>query len=148
MVGILLCGLNITVFASEQDPWSGLVSELIDGTEAEDIWENIQKGTYLQRGVSKITNKGNRTVELAGNTDAYQKCDQIFVTVYLDRYENGKWIEVSSVSYQAKDAYTVSGSALKVVTPGYYYRARGYHTIYKGSTVESAASLTDGIWIN
>lgn len=140
--------MNVTVYAGETDAWRGLESELLeDATEAEGIWQNIMRGTYLQAGTCKITNKGNNTVYISGNTDAYQTCDTIFATIYLDRYVNGEWIEVSSVTNSADNAYTVSTGGSKTVTPGYYYRARGYHTIYKGNTVESAASLTDGIWI-
>lgn len=138
----------MTAFASEDDPWRGMVSELTDKLESEGIWENSMKGTYLQTGTSKIINKGNRTVEISGSTDAYQNCDLVSATIYLDRYENGTWRPVDSAVYQVKNNHTVSGAALKTVTPGYYYRARGYHTINKGSTVESAASLTNGIWID
>ncbi len=144
----LLWGIHMNVAAEEPNPWEGMESELLeDVLESESIWQNVLRGTYLQTGTCKITNKGNNRVLLSGSTDAYQKCDSIVVTVYLDRYENGEWVEVSSITNRANDALTVSTSGYKTVTPGYYYRARGYHTIYKGNTTESAASLTDGIWI-
>ena len=144
----LLLGIHLNVAAEEPNPWEGMESELLEGAlESESIWQNVLRGTYLQTGTCKITNKGNNRVLLSGSTDAYQKCDYIFVTVYLDRYENGEWVEKGSITNNAENALTVSTTGYKTVTPGYYYRARGYYTIRKGNTTESAASLTDGIWI-
>ena len=149
----LLCGVlfgcfSFQSFAAETNGWEGMTSELLsDVLEAEDIWENIMRGTYLQRGNSKISNQGNRVVKISGGTDAYQTCDVVMATIYLDRYENGTWVEVTSAPFTSYNAKTTNGSKSVSVAGGDYYRARGYHTIYKGSTVESEYTLTDGIWI-
>ncbi len=150
---VLVCGILFGCFsfqslAAEANGWEGMTSELLsDALEAEDIWENVMRGTYLQTGNSKISNQGNRVVKISGGTDAYQTCDVVMATIYLDRYENGTWVEVTSAPFTSYNAKTTNGSKSVSVAGGYYYRARGYHTIYKGSTVESEYTLTDGIWI-
>ena len=146
--GILFGCFSFQSFAAEENGWEGMTSEFLsDALEAEDIWENIMRGTYLQRGNSKISNQGNRVVKISGGTDAYQTCDVVAATIYLDRYENGTWVEVDSAPFTSYNAKTTNGSKSISVAGGYYYRARGYHTIYKGSTVESEYTLTNGIWI-
>ena len=146
---IVFLGAQITVAAASETLWEGLESEFLeDEFESEDIWQNMtRRGTYLQKGHCKISNEGNRVVKISGGTDAYKKCDKVFATIYLDRYENGTWVPVTSVSGTVTDAYTANCSKNVSVTGGYYYRARGYHTVYVGNTSESAPSLSDGIWI-
>ncbi len=146
---ILFSGLS--VYAAEStDIWEGMESQLLlDQKEAEDIWQNVaRRGTYLQGGHAKISNEGNRVVKISGGTDAYQTCDRVVATIYLDRYENGKWVEVTSVAKSVANTYTANCSKNVSVTGGYYYRARGYHTIHEGNTTESAPSLSNGIWID
>ena len=146
---IMLVGVQVKA-AEIDDIWAGMESELLsDSKESEDIWQNMaRRGTYLQGGHAKISNEGNRVVKISGGTDAYQTCDRVVATIYLDRYENGKWVEVTSVKKATTNAYTANCSKNVSVTGGYYYRARGYHTVYEGNTTESAPSLSDGIWID
>ena len=148
--GILFMGVCSTAKASEVDYCEGMESQLLeDEVESEDIWQNMmRRGTYLQKGHCKISNEGNRVVKISGGTDAYQTCDRIVATIYLDRYVNGEWVPVTSVSASKTNAYTANCSKNVSVTGGYYYRARGYHTIHEGNTTESAPSLSDGIWID
>ena len=147
---IMFIGVCGTVNAGENNVWEGMESEFLQGNiESEIIWTNMaRRGTYLQKGHCKISNEGNRVVKISGGTDAYQTCDRVSAAIYLDRYENGKWIEVTSVSRVATNAYTANCSKNVSVAGGYYYRARGYHTVHEGNTSESAPSLSDGIWID
>ena len=147
-MGIVFGGIHVRA-AESVDIWEGMESALLEETESEDVWVNMaRRGTYLQSGHAKISNEGNRVVKISGGTDAYQKCDRVVATIYLDRYENGTWVPVTSVSSTATNAYTANCSKNVSVTGGYYYRARGYHTVHKGNTSESAPSLSDGIWID
>lgn len=145
---VILGGFKVNA-AEVDDIWTGMESELLtDEQESEDVWRNVaRRGTYLQGGQCKISNEGNRVVRISGGTDAYQTCDRVVATIYLDRYVNGEWIPVTSVSASKTNAYTANCSKNVSVTGGYYYRARGYHTVHEGNTSESAPSLSDGIWI-
>ena len=150
MCCIMFCSIHVNAADNMDDIWDGMESELIqDITESENTWLNMaRRGTYLKAGRAKISNEGNRVVKISGGTDAYQTCDRVVATIYLDRYVNGEWIPVTSVSSSKTNAYTANCSKNVSVTGGYYYRARGYHTVYEGNTTESAPSLSDGIWID
>lgn len=155
MLAIICCfmmfiGACTIVNAGENDAWEGMQSEFLqDDVVSENIWQNMmRRGTYLQKGHCKISNEGNRVVKISGGTDAYQSCDRVSAAIYLDRYENGTWVEVTSVSKVATNTYTANCSKNVSVTGGYYYRARGYHTVHEGNTSESAPSLSNGIWID
>ena len=156
LVAVVICMCCVMLFsgnvkaADNENIWDGMESELLqDITESEDTWLSMaRRGTYLKAGRAKISNEGNRVVKISGGTDAYQVCDRVVATIYLDRYENGTWVPVTSVSSSSSDAYTANCSKNVSVTGGYYYRARGYHTVYEGNTTESAPSLSNGIWID
>lgn len=146
---IMFVSVCANVNAAEVNFWQGMESHFLqDEIESENIWQSMaRRGTYLQKGHCKISNEGNRVVRISGGTDAHQTCDRVSVAIYLDRYVNGNWVEVTSVSSSATNTYTANCSKSVSVTGGYYYRARGYHTVHKGNTTESAPSLSDGIWI-
>lgn len=146
----LFMGIWLPTNAANLDYWEGMKSEfLTDEIESENIWQSMaRRGTYLQKGHCKISNEGNRVVKISGGTDAHQVCDRVVATIYLDRYENGDWIQVTSVTTSSTNAYTANCSKNVSVAGGYYYRARGYHTVYEGNTTESAPSLSNGIWID
>lgn len=146
-LSMLFCGTTMIVSADESE-WGGKTSSLIEALESEDFWQNLLKGTYLQNGTAKISAPGGYYVKISGGTDAYQTCDMVRATIYLDRYENGSWIEIDSAVFTATNTYTVNGYEKIPVLPGYYYRARGYHTVKKGSTTETCYTLSNGIMIN
>ena len=147
---VMFIGVCSNVKAAEIDYWEGMESELLhDEMVSENVWQTMmRRGTYLQKGHCKISNEGGRVVRISGGTDAHQTCDRVVVTIYLDRYENGKWVQVTSVTASETNSYTANCAKSVSVTGGYYYRARGYHTVYEGNTSESAASLSDGIYIS
>ena len=143
---IAFSGMGLVVSANDSE-WGGKTSSFIDELESEDFWYNLLKGTYLQAGNSKISAPGGYYVKISGGTDAYQTCDMVKAVIYLDRYENGEWIYIDSAVFTATNTYTVNGYERIPVLPGYYYRARGYHTVKKGSTTETCYTLSNGIWI-
>ena len=144
---ILFVGMGL-VAAADDSEWGGKTSTFIEALESEDFWYNLFRGTYLQSGNCKISAPGGYYVKLSGGTDAYQTCDMVRATIYLDRYEDGSWIEIDSAVFTATNAYTVNGYEQIPVLPGYYYRARGYHTVRKGTVTETAYTLSNGIWIS
>lgn len=144
---IMFGGMGLEASAADSE-WGGKTSTFVSGLESEDFWYNLFRGTYLQSGNSKISAPGGYYVKISGGTDAYQNCDLITATIYLDRYVNGEWDEIDSAVFTATNTYTVNGYEKIPVLPGYYYRARGYHTVKKGSTTETCYTLSNGIMIN
>ena len=57
-------------------------SILTNEESAEGIWQNVARGSLLDQGIAKITNIGNRTVNVYGATLAYKTCDKLIVKMY------------------------------------------------------------------
>lgn len=111
--------------------------------------ELTERGTYLSNGNGRLTNNGNRSVNVYGSTSGKRTCDQIKVTLYLQRLVGNSWVPVYTLGPKvATNSYFVSNSKNYTVTGGYYYRVKGSHTATKGSTTETTASYTDGLWID
>ncbi|MEW6772338.1 MAG: hypothetical protein AB1330_13340, partial [Bacillota bacterium] len=63
----------------------------------------IQSTLYLASGSSYITNNYDGTVSVLGKSEAVQTVDQIWVKVYLQRWNGVQWVDVTSGL--RKDAY-------------------------------------------
>ena len=107
------------------------------------------RGVYLSSGSGRLTNNGGGVVNVWGCTSCYKTCDQVKVTLYLQKLVNGTWSTVTILD--TKVAYNtnyVSKSKNVNVTGGYYYRILGSHVAVKGKTTESTSSATDGMWVS
>ena len=110
--------------------------------------ELIERGTYLSNGNGRLSNNGNRSVNVYVSTSGNRTCDQIKVTLYLQRLVGNSWVTDYTLGPKtATNSYFVSNSKNYTVTGGYYYRVKGSHTAIKGTTTESTSSYTDGLWI-
>ena len=76
--------LTISSVSASADGLEDLGKE-VDGSiltneeSAEAIWQNVARGSILNQGIGKITNIGNRTVNIYGATLAYVTCDKLTV---------------------------------------------------------------------
>ena len=111
-------------------------SILTNEESAEAIWQNVARGSILNQGIGKISDIGNRTVNIYGATLAYKTCDKLIVKMYLQRYDTATNAASMSRSYNVK------------VKGGYYYRVRVGCVAQKGGTSESQMPVTNGIWID
>lgn len=113
--------------------------------EAIDTWYGIARGTYLQSGTSGIVRAGTGKVSVSGTTWANSNCDKVKVGVYLDESSNGgsSYGTIGSYYFERENASTCYGSKANIpVTIGWYYRARGGHSVTEGSTTESTTTKT------
>ena len=79
----------------------------------------------------------------------YKTCDQVKVTLYLQRLVSGTWSTVTTLD--TKVAYNtnyVSKSKDVSVTGGYYKPILGSHVAVKGKTTETTTSTTSGMWVS
>lgn len=110
---------------------------------------SVGRGTYLSSGSGKLTIKGTHYVNVFGSTDCNRTCDEVKVTLHLQRLTGNTWTTVYTLPTKtAKNASYVSNSQNYTITGGYYYRVKGSHTAKKGTTTETTASYTDGLWID
>ncbi len=147
---LLVCFMCITVFVSAQTE-----ETIVDGSKlthelsAEGIAYPTLRGKYFSNGAGRITVTGYRQVMITGDTIARQDVDSVKVTIHLQRLEGGSWVTIASYGPTVKyNTYYVSASRTYSVSGGYYYRMRGSHTVIENGEFESAASDTNGIWID
>ena len=149
---IFTCILSNIVSVEAADEKLGTVvdgSVLTDKTEVSGNTLSLARGTYLGYGSATLTNKGNKVLNVSGFTSCYQTCDQVKVTLHLQRLVKGTWTTVTTLD--TKIAYNtnyVSNSQNVTVTGGYYYRISGSHVAVKGKKVEATGSSTDGMWVS
>lgn len=121
-------------------------SILTNEESAEDIWQNVARGSLLDQGIAKITNIGNRTVNIYGATLAYKTCDKLIVKLTLQQYDGG-WVNYAFHNDSTTNASSMSRSYNKKVAGGHYYRLKASCSAIKGSDMESQVPITNGIWI-
>ncbi len=90
------------------------------------------RGVYLADGISVINDAGNNTVGAGGTTSAARLC-KVAVLAIVERYDDGGWERVTSMSNEKEDALSVFTSKYVKVSSGYYYRCRCTH--YAGTDV-------------
>lgn len=151
---ITLCGFSTDAYAEgekEVEEVQVPVYHYFTETETEvsDSAQVLQKGAYLSGGTLKLTNKGGGKISIYGSTTGYQKCDTIYLNIYLERSTNGKvFNSYLSWEYTASNAGSLSKSFTKTVPTGYYYRLRGYHAAKEGGVKESTSTMTNGKWVS
>lgn len=105
-------------------------------------------GDYLSNGTAQISNQGGGTIYISGGTYCYETCNSVQVNLFLERYSNGSWGNVTSSHKTVNDAYVATDGFFYAVKKGYYYRVRGGHVATKNGTTESTTTCTDGIYID
>ena len=86
-------------------------SLLVEGMEVEGFTQTMARGTYLGAGSGKLTNKGNHIVNVFGNTTCNKICDEVKVTLHLQRLEGNSWATIYTLGPKvAKNTNYVSNS--------------------------------------
>nr|WP_288978711.1 DUF6147 family protein [uncultured Blautia sp.] len=122
-------------------------SELTDKMYSEAVDASVVRGNILNQGLAKITNNGNGTVNIYGAVLGSVTCDKMTLKLTIQQYRNGGWYNYDSYSDVAYNTSFMSRSYNVGVAAGYYYRVKAACVAQKGSTTESKAPVTDGIWI-
>jgi len=102
----------------------------------------INRGVYLQQGMSIINDAGGNKIGCGGITEAAVKC-KVSVTSVVEKKVNGSWARVTSWTSTNTYAYSASISKYLSVGSGYYYRVRSTH--YASTDVSS--SYTSALWM-
>lgn len=151
---IVMCGFSPEIYAeSEKEVMEIEVPVYHDLTETEtevsDYAQVLQKGAYLSGGSVKLVDKGSGKISIYGSTNGYQRCDTVYLNIYLERSTNGRnFYSYLSWEYSASNVSSLSKSFTKSVPKGYYYRLRGYHAAKEGGVKESTSTMTNGLYID
>ncbi|WP_302419712.1 DUF6147 family protein [Blautia marasmi] len=129
------------------------LGKIVDGSEltnkqfSESIDRSVMRGNILNQGLAKITNNGDGTVNIYGAILGSVTCDKMTLKLTIQQYKNGGWYNYGTYSDVGYNTSSFSRSYNVSVASGYYYRVKGACVAQKGSTTESKAPVTDGIWI-
>ena len=145
--GPLLPPAALTALAADTD-MAGYHDYVTTEDEAIDHWYGVARGTYLKEGICGIKRAGTAKVSVSGTTTAHRVCDSVKVAVYLDESSDGgsHFGSIGSYYFAEEDASSCYGSKSNIsVTSGYYYRARGTHSVKKGSTQETTSTCSSSL---
>lgn len=124
-------------------------SVLTDDQEAESTVYSRLRGVFLAHGKCGILNDGNHKITVSGSTDCYVTCDEVKLTLGVERLVDGSWESYKIIGTKtAYNNYTVTKVKQLTVQGGYYYRVKSAHVAIKDGTVETLGGDTDGIWVN
>jgi hypothetical protein len=147
LAGILWIPSAVTAHAEELQP-AGYHEFETTEDEAIDHWYGISRGTYLKDGTSGVVRAGTGKVSVSGTTTAHSVCDTVKVGVYLDESSNGgsSFSTIGTYHFSESNTSSCHGSKANIsVTSGRLYRARGGHSVTKGSTTETTTTCTSAL---
>lgn len=152
LVSITLIGAlwvsSVTIANAEEIEPAGYHEYTTTESEAIDHWYGIARGTYLRDGTSGIKRSGTGRVSVSGTTTAHSVCDSVKAGVYLDESSNGgsSFGTIGTYHFSESNASSCYGSKTNIsVTSGWVYRARGVHSVTKGSTTETIDTCTHAL---
>lgn len=96
----------------------------------------------------QITNKGDGTVNITGNSEAVSSVQNISVTIFLQKWDGTQWVDLTSVTNSGSNTFYISALKNVAVTRGYDYRARATHFINNAGTIENKSSTSTYIRVN
>lgn len=136
---ILSLGLMVASVSAEE------IDEPVSGTPMEQAFSEgygiMPHGEYLAYGGCGIAKMANNIVQIDGYTTCNQMCDEVYLGLFLDRYENdGSWHTIYIKELTEQNCAGISYNKNVIITPGYYYRIRAGHYAKKGNLVESNSS--------
>lgn len=145
MAGALCLGLLAVPVQAEAI--AGYHEKTATQEEVVDTWYAVSRGTYLGSGNVKIKRAGTAKVTISGGTQANSICDELYLALYLDESsDNDDYGTIGVYHYSDTNNTSVSGGQADIrVTSGYYYRARGVHTVTEGNVTETTDTCTDAL---
>lgn len=146
-----ITGTCLTTYASENPPGLGKVidgSVLTNESSSEIEVYNRTRGNILNRGIAKITNNGNGSVNSYGAVLPAVTCDTLKLAMNLQRLEGNSWVNVKTYSATEYNSSLLTRSYNCNVQGGYYYRVKAACIATDGGTTETQIPITNGIWID
>lgn len=142
---IMASGLESTgLYANNQE------RSLLDSVESvSDIQYMKARNGHLMYGSIELIKVSPTRVRLATTTQAYHVCPNLYMDIYLDQYnpETGLWNQQRYWEFSTKDSQHLTKNMEVIVRSGYYYSIRGYHACIHGNVMETAETMTDGLYI-
>lgn len=128
-----------------------------DQSYSKDTEQMLQRGVLLSTCVLNLYNAGGGEIGILADTMCHVDVDAIYVTIYLDQYndETGKWVNKKVYDYEFTPEDTDDGKLhARLINfhetsqpAGKYYRLWAYHEVEKDGKWETMKTSTDGLLI-
>lgn len=146
ILGMLWFPLGLVANAEEKETnVPGFHKYIETEEESIDHWYGVARGTYLKEGICTVKDADTAKISVSGTTFAHSVCDKVRVSVYLDESSDGgnTFSQIGSYYFSEENTATCYGSKTRIAaTSGWYYMARGGHSVTKGSTTETTTTKT------
>ena len=124
-------------------------SLLDDVDTVSDKVDLLQRNGHLDFGSVSLTKLSPTRASIFGTTQAYHTCPMLELDLYVDKYDpdTGYWNQWRYWEFTAENVDSLTRELEIIVQSGYYYSVRGYHICIHGNVMESAETITDGLYI-
>lgn len=95
----------------------------------------------------KISNNQNMSLYLSGKQNANIFVDEMRLTLYLQRWDGQKWVDISSWTFYDYNTTSLAEDASSSFQSGNYYRTRAVHYAKYGSQTDTTQSTSSYIYI-
>lgn len=102
----------------------------------------------ISRYGCSISNLGGGKVSISGYTETSNACSSVSVTLYLQKWDGTKWVDIASQSFSGASANSARGTKTISVTRGANYRTRASHYAQNGAITDAVASTSSYINVN
>ena len=138
---------NTLVYGASED--KSIYGDVVgDKDTVTDTVTILTRGNLLNYGTVTMTKVSSTRVRITGITQAHRLCDKLGVDLYLYKSSNGTNYSSHREWYFTKKNDDVLGQTLEVIVPsGYWYRLGGGHVAVLGNDGESAATMTNGLYV-
>lgn len=153
LVMVVLMGKNVSASSLtemiQHNATEGERSLLRDVESVSDTVYTRMRSSHLNFGFVEIMKLSPTRAAIAATTQAHHVCPEIHMDVYVDKYDEdtGTWSYWRNWEYSTTNSDHLTKNMEIIVQSGYYYAVRGYHTCIHGNVMESAETITDGIYI-
>ncbi|MGQ7889259.1 DUF6147 family protein [Paenibacillus sp. WC2504] len=104
---------------------------------------------FLESGGGSITNKGNGSTVISGQSSSTQYVDEIGVRLVLQRWNGSTWNDIVIFGDAInKNDYTVYGAQSINVQTDYYYRVKTVHWVTTNGVKEQGERYSNSVLIN
>lgn len=142
MMGMMCMAVNSPIMVQGSS-----ILETVDDN-AESTGYPMMRASCLSVGTAKISKLSSNSISVYGLTQCHKSCDNVYLSLFLERKVDGYYSTYKSWDYSTTDATNLTKSLVVSVPKGYYYRIRGYHAASdSGSSKESTSTLTEGIYV-
>lgn len=143
---VMASGLEETGLYDVGKPERSLLDDV--STVSDTVYTRV-RNAHLNYGSIELIKVSPTRARILATTQAHHACPELWLDIYLDRYDTktNTWNQIRYWEYSTTDSQHLTKAMEVIVLSGYYYSIRGYHSCRHGNVMETAETVTDGLYI-